>query len=493
MQTGRKEIINSHVVVIGSGASGLGAALTAAEGGLKVILLEKRLRVGGTSNFAEGMFAVESDMQREKYISYTRDQAFKNIMDYSHWRANPRLVRAFVDKSASTIAWLQRQGVEFVEVTNNMPEGFRTWHVLKGPTRARGSALTKILLARAKEKGVTLWLATEAKKIIKKDNRISGVIAEKEGKTWQINAKTVIIASGGYANNKEWVKKYTGLDLGVHVFPIGNVGKMGDGIRMAWEAGAAEEGMGVLHLFRIGPMGRGVQMLGHPECATLQPDLWVDQRGERFCDESIAFNDTFEGNAHSRLREGYSYTIFDEAAKQYMVEYGIEKGAAYKNLPGTRLINFDKELKVALEKGNPDVFVADSIEGLARKIKVDPDVLKATVDEYNRFCEKGHDDLFAKDPKYLRPLKRPNFYAMRAHAIMLGTLGGIKINHRTEVLDKEEKVIPGLYAIGIDASGLYGDCYNFMYSSGATLGFAVNSGRMAGGNALSYITGANIA
>jgi fumarate reductase flavoprotein subunit len=482
------ETIETDIAVIGSGASGLAAALTAAEGGLKVSLLEKRPRIGGSSNFAEGLFAVESDMQREKYISYSRDHAFKNMMDYSHWWANPRLVRAFVDKSASTIAWLKRQGVEFVEVTNNMPGGYRTWHVIKGPTRARGSALTRILLARAKEKGVALWLATEAKELIKKGGRIRGVIVQKEGKTWQINAQAVVIASGGYANNKEWVKKYTGLEVGVHVFPIGNVGKMGDGIRMAWEAGAAEEGMGVLHLFRIGPMGRGVQMLGHPECATLQPDLWVNQRGERFCDEGITFNDTFEGNTHARLREGYSYTIFDEALKQYMVEHGIEKGAGYKNPPGTRLVNLDKELKVALEKGNPDVFVAGSIEDLAGKIKVEPKVLKATVDEYNRFCEQGHDELFAKDPKYLRPLQRPPFYGMRAHAIMLGTLGGIKINHRTEVLDKEEEVIPGLYAIGIDAAGLYGDCYNYIYSSGATLGFAVNSGRMAGENALSYIS-----
>jgi fumarate reductase flavoprotein subunit len=487
MQTNIEEV-NTQVVVIGSGASGLAAALTAAEGGLKVIILEKRPRIGGTSNFAEGLFAVESEMQLESYISYSRDQAFKNMMDYSHWRANPRLVRAFVDKSASTIAWLKKQGVEFVEVTNNMPEGFRTWHVVKGPTRARGSALTKILLTRVKEKGANLWLATEAKRLIKKGNRVSGVIAQKEGKTWQINAKAVVIASGGYANNKKWIKKYTGLDVGVHVFPIGNVGKMGDGIRMAWEAGAAEEGMGILHTFRIGPMGRGVRMLGHPECATLQPDLWVDQRGERFCDESIAFNDTFEGNAHIRLREGYSYTIFDEALKQYMVEHGIEKGAAYKNLPGTQLVNFDKELTVALEKGNPDVFVAGSIKELAGKIKVDPKVLKATVGEYNRFCEQGHDELFAKDPKYLRPIKNPTFYAMRAHAVMLGTLGGIKINHLTEVLDKEEEVIPGLYAIGIDAAGLYGDCYNFKYSSGATFGFAINSGRMAGEGALSYIS-----
>ena len=107
--------MEADIVVIGSGAAGMAAALTAAEGDAKVILFEKLRHHGGTSNFAQGLFAVESDMQRQRYIGITRDEAFKIAMDYSHWRANPRLVRAVIDQSADTIAWLQRQGVEFVE------------------------------------------------------------------------------------------------------------------------------------------------------------------------------------------------------------------------------------------------------------------------------------------------------------------------------------------------------------------------------------------
>jgi fumarate reductase flavoprotein subunit len=85
---------DADVVVIGSGASGLAAALTAAEGGGRVIVFEKQRTPGGTSNFFDGIFAVESEMQRENYVDYGRDQAFKSIMEYNHWRANPRLVRA---------------------------------------------------------------------------------------------------------------------------------------------------------------------------------------------------------------------------------------------------------------------------------------------------------------------------------------------------------------------------------------------------------------
>lgn len=475
--------IETEVVVIGSGVSGLAAALTLAEGGAKVIVFEKERSLGGTSNFFDGIFAVESEMQREKYITYSRDEAFKNMMEYSHWRANPRLVRAFVEESGATITWLKMHGVEFVDATINMPDAPRTYHVVKG----QGAAVVKALAAGAKEKGVTLKLASPVKKILKQADRISGVFAEEEGEEIQVVAKAVIIASGGYANNKEWIKKYTGFDLGVNLLPVGNVDKMGDGIRMAWEVGADEEGMGVLELFRVGPAGLEFPMKNQIEFIAAQPDLWVNSKGERFCDEGIAFYDTSVGNANARYKEGYTFSLFDDSIKELIIEKGIERGIGMDNPPGTRPLDFDKELSIALEKGTTEVFVADSIEELAKKMGVDPTVLKATVEEYNRFCEKGHDDLFAKNPKYLRPLKGPKFYAVKARTIFLGTLGGIKINHKTEVLDKKGKVIPGLYAVGFDAGGMWGDSYSIRHSSGASAGFAINSGRIAGKNALKYI------
>jgi fumarate reductase flavoprotein subunit len=474
----------TDVVVIGSGVSGLAAAVTAAEGGARVILFEKQRSLGGTSNFFEGIFAVESDLQRRRFISYSRDEAFRRIMEYNHWRANARLVRAFINESAETIAWLQKQGVEFIDATINMPNAPRTYHVVKG----YGEAVIKTLATRAKEKGVDIRLATPVKKILREGERITGVVAETEdGEDIQVAAKAVVVASGGYANNKEWIKKYAGYDLDVNVIPIGNIDKMGDGIRMAWEIGAAEEGMGVLEMLRIGPTGPDFPIKNPIEFATVQPDLWVDQRGERFCDESITFSDTSQGNANARFKEGYTFSIFDESIKQRLLDKGIDRYVAWDNLPGTRPVNIDKMINDALGRGTTEVFVADSAEELAEKIGVDPAVLKATVDEYNSFCEKGHDDLFAKDPKYLRPLKGPKFYAVKAHTVFLGTLGGIKINHKTEVVDKKGKVISGLYAVGFDAGGAYGDSYSINDSSGMSAGFATNSGRIAGKNALKYI------
>jgi fumarate reductase flavoprotein subunit len=482
----------TDVVVIGSGSTGLVAALTAAEGKAKVILLEKMQSMGGVSNFAEGMFGAESDMQRQQYVTYSRDDAFKTIMEYSHWRANPRVVRAFVDETASTIAWLQKQGVEFVEVTTNMPGGPLVWHILKGPERERGSLMIKTLASRAKEKGIDFWLRTPAKKLIKEarpgkgQSGVTGVIVEKDGEELRINAKAIIIATGGYANNKEWIKKYSGFDLGMNLTPVGNVDKMGDGIRMAWEIGAAEEGMGVLQLLRGGPvMGAGLSFIGPLESASNQATLRVSQDGERYCDESIIGNFAFDGNAMAKQKGKPVFTIFDEALVLHWKEKGTDLGTGRIYPPGSRL-DIGEGLKEALETKAQDVYAADSVEELAGKIGLSPTVLKATVEEYNGFCKKGHDDLFDKDPKYLQPLKGPKFYALKSNLVFLGTLGGIKINHKMEVVDKKENPIPGLYAGGMDAGGIYGDSYD-VKTCGGTLAFGVNSGRIAAKNALKYI------
>lgn len=471
------------VAVIGSGATGLAAALTAAENGAKVVVFEKQRSLGGTSNFFEGTFAVESAMQRERYITYSRDDAFKGIMEYSHWRANPRLVRAVVDESGATIGWLQKAGVEFEDATINIPNAPRTYHVIKG----HGAALVKALATRAKELGVDLRLGMAVKRIIKDGNRIAGVVIEEEGEEVEVAAKAVVIGSGGYANNKEWIRKYAGFELDVNLIPVGNVDKTGDGIRMAWEAGAAEEGMGLLELYCPGPVAPEFAMKNHLELFAAQPDLWVTPEGERFCDETVTFYDSSLGNVSAKMKGGFHYRLFDDSIKETVLKNGIRKGPSVETPPGTRPVAFETELKAALERGTADAFMADSVEELATKLGIEPAILKATVDEYNTYCAKGHDELFAKDRMYLRPLKGPRFYAIKARTVFLGSLGGIRINHRMEVVDKKGKVIPGLYAGGFDAGGMYGDSYCINAASGLSSAFAINSGRIGGRNAAAYV------
>jgi fumarate reductase flavoprotein subunit len=473
----------TDVIVIGSGAAGLAAGLTAAEGGAKVIIFEKERSPGGTSNFFEGTFAVESAMQRERYINYTRDEAFKGIMEYSHWLANPRLVRAVVDESGGTIGWLQQQGVVFLDATINMPDAPRTYHVVKG----KGEALVKALTLKCKEKGVSVQLATPVKRLIKQGNKITGVMVEADGEEIAVAAKAVVIASGGYANNKDWIKKYTGFDLNVNLIPIGNVDKMGDGIRMAWEAGAAEDNIKLLELYRAGPIAPEFNIGNQIEFAVVQPDLWVSPKGERFCDEAIAFYDAPVGNAAAKHKEGYTFTVFNDAVVQRILTRGIDKNLNIYTMPGSKPADFYRELNAALERGSAEIFAADTVAELAGKMGVNPATLQATLDEYNGYCDKHHDDLFAKDVKYLFAIRGGKYYAVKARTIFLGTMGGIKINEKTEVIDKKDTVIPGLYATGFDAGGMYGDSYAIKTASGLSSAFAMNTGRIAGKQALKYI------
>jgi fumarate reductase flavoprotein subunit len=484
----------NSMVVIGSGGSGLVAALTAAEGGVSVILFEKRPIPGGTSNFPSGPFAVESKIQRQKYHSLTRDEAFKIFMDHRHWKANARLVRAFMDESASTIAWLQQQGIEFTEASAFWEGGFYTQHLIKG----RGAAMVKTLVAKAKQKGVKIHLETPAKKIFKDGEQIGGVIVEDtSGKTMQVNAKTVIIATGGYANNKEMINKYTGFDLGHNLFMPLDLKLTGDGIQMAWEVGAAEEGMGVLQLqYAIpGPVITAIPPIDlleehlskkYVDILSRQPYLWINQQGKRFCDESLVANWPFGANAIARQKNKIAFLIFDETTKKNMEEEGVIYGVGSAVLPTSKIVDLDGQIKSCLDKGSENIFVANSLKELSNQMGIESDLLQKTIHEYNKFCEKGYDDLFAKNPKYLLPVKEPKFYAFKVHLRFWGTLGGIRINEKTEVLNNENEVIPGLYAVGNDAGGLWGDTEDLLLP-GEALGFALNSGRIAGKNALEYI------
>ena len=424
-------------------------------------------------------------MQKEKYIAYSRDQAFRNFMEYNHWRADARLVRSLINRSADTIDWLKALGVEFLEVTINMPDAPRTYHVVRG----KGQAVVKALALKAKEKGVAVRLASPVKQILKGKGGPSGVVVEFEGKAVEVACRAVVIASGGYANNAEWIRTYSGFELGQTVTPMGNVGKTGDGIRMAWAMGAAAEGMGVLHLIRVAPYGPEFPFMSTVEGAAIQPMLWVDPKGERFCDEGIAYYDTSAGNANSRYKQGYTFCLFDDTIKKHFIEKGVFRGMGTVVHPGSKLHDLEKQLERFLSINSKEFFGANSVEELARKMEVDPQVLKNTVDRYNTCCARRWDTEFAKDPEYLIPLNGPRFYAARARTCFLGTMGGVKINHRTEAVDPYGSPIAGLYVVGLDAGGLHAESYSMRDTSGIASAFAVISGRVAGENAAKYLKG----
>jgi fumarate reductase flavoprotein subunit len=471
-------------VVAGAGGSGLAAALTLAQGGADVVVFEKMRHAGGSTRFPEGMFGAETRMQLSRNIEVRKDDAFRGIMDYSHWKANAALVRAFVNNSAATIDWLEETGVEFIEPAAFVPGGPKTWHLFKG----YGAAMIKVLLARAAGQGIEIRYETAVRELIRRQGGpVTGVVVEDtEGRHTEIEAKTVVIATGGYANDRELLKKYTGMDLKKNLFPIGNFEKYGEGIRMAWAIGAAEEGMGVLNYSFGGPVGPGIKPSGNIVAAVRQPELWINQQGQRFCDESVVHNVIHCGNAMARQKGGFIFRIFDDNRRRRYIEDGIDVGVGTFVPTGTKLTGFNDELKNALERENRNVFVADSVDDLALKMGVPVETFRKTVRDYNGFCGKGYDDQFAKDFVYLKAVEKPPYYAFKCYIDFCATHGGVKINERTEAVDDEENVIPGLYAVGNDAGGLYGDSYDLI-ASGTASGFAMVSGRMAGRNALGYI------
>ena len=145
------------------------------------------------------------------------------------------------------------------------------------------------------------------------------------------------------------------------------------------------------------------------------------------------------------------HSLFDEDGKQALIDRGVDAPLGIYVPAATRLDRLEADLVRGEATGLS--YSAPTIKGLAKKLKVDAAVLQATIDEYNAHCDRNHDGDFAKDPQYLRPVRRGPFYAIDTRVHIFTSMGGIKINHRTEVLDTDGNVIPGLYAVGNCAGG----------------------------------------
>jgi fumarate reductase flavoprotein subunit len=229
----------TDIVVIGAGGTGLAAAVAASEKGSKVIVLEKANAPGGNSARAVGFFAAESPAQKRMRIDAPKDTLFKMAMDFTHWRINPLIMRAFIDKSGDTVQWLEGKGLVIDRIPTFVPnQVIRTEHdALNG-----GSDVIKLLLKVCEEREIPVLRRTAAKKILMSSlGAVTGVMAEADGQEFQITAKADIVASGGFAANKELLKKYVPwYSEEIHYRGLPHTG---DGLLMALEVGAATEGL----------------------------------------------------------------------------------------------------------------------------------------------------------------------------------------------------------------------------------------------------------
>lgn len=192
--------LNTDVVVIGSGG-GLAAAVAAAENGARVILLEKENILGGYTRQANAFMACESPVQKRLKIDITRQELFRRYMNWTHWhRVEPRVVSAFINNSGETVRWLEEKGVEFEVMTND--RGLSIIHV---PANMMAS-VQLALIKNAKKLGVNMLLNASGKKILRKKGKVTGVVAVKDGEDFEIETRCVIIATGGFSDNRVLLK-----------------------------------------------------------------------------------------------------------------------------------------------------------------------------------------------------------------------------------------------------------------------------------------------
>lgn len=477
-------MIETDVVCIGAGPTGLAAAVSAVENGARVVVFEKATTVGGAANMGMGPLGIGTRQQKAQMVDIDVERAFKMMMDYTHWRVDANLVRRYFENSASTIAWLEEMGVEFAGAYKYFPKSEATWHIVAvngGIGRNGGATMNKAMMQSAMDQGVEFFLNTPAQHLIIEDGRVVGVMAQAvDGEMIQCRAKAVIIATGGTGDNPQMLKERTGWSFQENMFNFAIPGLKGDGIRMAQEAGAASTDM-MVEIIYVMP-----NCVSGPDCVTavfMQPNLMVNQLGRRFINEEEMQNNTFTGNAIAQQKGTCGYSILDSAILRAYRKNGLDVVNFVQN-PET-VDDFDGVVSGYVANGNPDVVKADTLKELAEKIGVPVDIFMETVEEYNDMCE-SRDTLFFKKARYMRPITKGPFYAGKFRPGGYGTLGGIKINDRCEVIDADWNPIPGLYAAGTDTCTIFGDSYMFLLP-GNTMGYCLNTGRFAGEAAADYV------
>ena len=474
----------TQVVVIAAGPSGLSAAVQAAENGGEVIVLEKTAAIGGAANMGMGPLGIGTKYQRQQMIDITVEKAFHMFMEYTHYNVDARLVKRYFKQSAETIEWLEDMGVEFEGAYRYFPKSEATWHIVKtdqgiGPRAA--SFMNKALYERAKELGVTFLLETPAKKILKENGAVSGVLAvDKNGEEVESKCKAAIICTGGAGANKQLIKEELGFDYGKDLFNFAIPGLMGDGMKMAWEAGAGKTPVRI----EMAASFEGMEELpyGVPNVFS-QPNLLVNKLGKRVMNEEEMQNSTYLSNVVAHQNDKVCFSILDASIVKDYVRNGVDNVSLVRSNPDVS--DFYEGIKMAQENNNPDIFVADTIEELAKLAGINEKNLIDTVEDYNDYCDSVDEEFF-KDRRFLRPVYKAPYYCAKARVGGYGTVGGIKINENCEVIDEDFEPLPGLYAAGADSCNIYDDSYMFLLP-GNSMGYAVNTGRIAGMSAAEFI------
>ncbi|MCD8493142.1 MAG: FAD-binding protein [Geovibrio sp.] len=485
-----KNTVTSDVVVIGAGLSGIAAALSAAEFGAKVQLMEKNSTWAARGGH---ITAFDSTVQKRMGIKNDYRQIIRDWIAWAQGRVDERLLWNFAEKAGACMDWAvgigERYGLkvtmwegyykgpDYTEypVTHFFHEENADLSYVYGNSTGIGNVtLVPALEKEAKSKGVVFNYGTPAVQILKDSSgKVTGLIAGKQGKYTKFLAPSVIIATGDYASNNEMKKCFSPFSLKADAqiyFP--NKCNTGDGLIMAMQAGGSmqrhEPHAAVIHL-EAGAASYGF--------------LHVNAEGRRFKNEDV--NTQSKSCTKELEPEGIAWTIYDrdgltEVKKQ--VDANLGGGLFYGQMwqPWGKGFNLEVE-KMTQEAHIKDgkVLVANTIEELARKMNVPVANFTQTVKRYNELYAMQDDPDYGKRKELLTPIINAPFYAGKLASTLLTMCGGLRTDSRLLVLDGKGEPIPGLYVVGAAQGEFFANDYPTI-CPGIGHGRCLTFGRMAG-------------
>ena len=442
------------IVIIGAGGAGLTAATEAANGGARVIVLEKMDIVGGNTNFATGgINAAYTKEQQQLGIKDSKESFYNDTLKGGQYLNNPELIHKLVDESAGIVEWLQSPliGADLSDVSMFGGASTKRIHRPKGGA-AIGAHLVPLLYKAAVSHGAEVRLNNKVIDVLENEGKACGVKVATPHGSYTITAKAVIVASGGFAANPDLVTFY---QASLQGFATTN------------HKGATGDAFEMLKKFDV-DLVQMEQIQTHPTVAK---------------DTEVMITEAIRGNG-AILVNISGKRFVNEMENRDIVSAGI-----LKNPGKTAFLLFDQGIRdslAAIETYAAQNLLTEgaSLKELADKLRIDGVALEYTVQEYNRFIEQKNDENFHRNPASMeRSLLTPPYFAIEVEPAVHHTMGGVKINTEAQVINKSGAVIPGLFAAGEVTGGIHGG--NRL--GGNAIADICIFGKVAADSALSYI------
>ena len=491
------EIIDTEVLVCGAGTSGLFAACSAAEEGLKVVCLEKGAIGGGVR---DNLGSLNSRLQKAAGCEIDENEICNDLTRYANGYVNPRLYHIWAQNSGEAIDWyedrLKEAGFElFFEAANDAkPSLYKHWatgHIPSWPADAEFAGLKDVVNGKivlgdyATSKGVDFRFTTPLVKLVTDNGKVTGAIAKGPDGYIKVNAsKGTIVCTGGYARNEEMLAALQPQTMNKYSLSIAIDGTTGDGIKACLWAGAQMDEMHTAMVFdrvavKPDEFG-GSETVGSLFWMGSNPWLKVNLNGERFINESAPYD--YVLNAALTQPHHTIVDIWDADYANYMEQFDIHGCARVYPFENGAPTNMTLETVMGINEGllaEGYIVQADTIEELAQGLGIPAENLKKTVERQNENFDNQVDPDFGKEDFRLSAIRTPPFYGVRTSGYMLCTLDGITINEDFQAVNADGEAIDGLYVAGVDSGSYYAGTYPNM-STGNCCGRSVTFARMIG-------------